>query len=159
MGNGPGADGTWMWFLHPSQNLYALEQYRRMGEIAYVEERKRQAVEWIKEDPLRFLGTCFKKFVFYWGGVPKTSNFPPPEVKNSLFLASSILCFWGLGRALRRRKPGAWLFFWLILLYPFVYYVVFPHARYRHPIEPEIGILIVYVISEAKKQDRPKTVA
>lgn len=152
MGNGPGADGTWMWFLHPSQNLYALGQYRKLGEVAYVEERKREAVEWISADPVRFVGNSLKKFVYYWGGVPKTSNFPPPEVKNALFLASSILCFWGLGRALRRRRAGAWLFFWLILLYPFVYYVVFPHARYRHPIEPEIGILIVYLISEAQRR-------
>jgi 4-amino-4-deoxy-L-arabinose transferase-like glycosyltransferase len=159
MGNGPGADGTWMWFLHPSQNFYALQRYRRMGEITYIEERKREAIAWIKEDPTRFLGTSFKKFVYYWGGVPKTSNFPPPEVKNSLFLASSVLCFWGLARALRRRRPGAWLFFWLMLCYPAVYYIVFPHARYRHPIEPEIGILIVYLISEAEKKTQGKIVA
>jgi hypothetical protein len=75
-------------------------------------------------------------------------------VKNSLFLASSVLCFWGLARALRRGRPGAWLFFWLILCYPAVYYMVFPHARYRHPIEPEIGILIVYLIAEARKKGK-----
>jgi 4-amino-4-deoxy-L-arabinose transferase-like glycosyltransferase len=154
MGNGPGADGTWMWFLHPSQNYYALQQYRQLGEIAYVEQRKEEATAWIREDPLRFIGICLRKFVYYWGGVPKTSNFPPPEVKNALFLASSILCFWGLARALRRKRNGSWLFFLLLLLFPAVYYVVFPHARYRHPIEPEIGILIVYLISEAESRRR-----
>jgi hypothetical protein len=46
------------------------------------------------------------------------------------------------------------LFFWLILSYPAVYYFVFPHPRYRHPIEPELGILIVYVISEAELKGR-----
>ena len=56
---------------------------------------------------------------------------------------------------MRKRRHGAWLFFWLILSYPAVYYAVFPHPRYRHPIEPELGILMVYVISEAqKKPDR-----
>ncbi len=29
-----------------------------------------------------------------------------------------------------------------------VYYFVFPHARYRHPIEPELTILIVFLLSE-----------
>ena len=154
MGNGPNADGTWMWYLHPTQNVYALQQYERLGELAYVAERKREAVDWIKQDPARFLGVSFKKFVYYWAGVPKLSNFPPPEVKNALFLASSILCFWGLLRALRKRKPGAWLFFWLLLCYPLVYYVVFPHARYRHPIDPEIGILAVFLINEAEKKPR-----
>ena len=152
MGNGPGADGTWMWYLHPTQNLYALRQYERLGEISYIAERKQEAVDWIKQDPARFVGVSFKKLVYYWAGVPKTSNFPPPEVKNSMFLASSVLCFFGLGLAIRRRKPGAWLFFWLILCYPLVYYVVFPHARYRHPIDPEVGMLAIYVIAAAEKR-------
>jgi len=69
-----------------------------------------------------------------------------------VFLASSVLALWGLARALRKRRPGAWLFFCLILCYPLVYYVTFPHARYRHPIEPELTILIVYVISEAERK-------
>jgi hypothetical protein len=30
-----------------------------------------------------------------------------------------------------------------------VYYFVFPHARYRHPIEPELFILIVFLLSQA----------
>ena len=158
MGNGPNADGTWMWYLHPTQNVYQLQQYQKLGEIAYVAERKQQAVDWIKQDPARFLVISLRKFVYYWAGVPKLSNFPPPAVKNALFFASSILCFWGLGRALRKHRPGAWLFFWLILCYPLVYYVVFPHARYRHPIDPEIGILGIYVISEAEKKSRPARV-
>ena len=50
--------------------------------------------------------------------------------------------------------PMDWLLFWLILLYPAIYYVVFPGQRYRHPIEPEITILGVYLLTEAggKKQ-------
>jgi hypothetical protein len=154
MGNGPNADGTWQWYLHPTQNLNELHKYERMGEIAYVAERQHEAVEWMKEDPARFAWISFKKFVYYWAGVPKSSNIPPPEVKNALFLASSILCFWGLARALRKRRPGAWLFFLVLATFPFVYYIVFPHARYRHPIEPEIGILAIYVISEAEKKKK-----
>jgi 4-amino-4-deoxy-L-arabinose transferase-like glycosyltransferase len=159
MGNGPWANGTWMYFLHPSQNKLALERYTKMGEIAYVAERKRQAMESIKGDPGRFVVISLKKFVYYWGGVPRSSEiWWLAQFKNSLFLASSILFFWGLARALRKRLPGTWLFFWLILLYPAVYYVVFPHARYRHPIEPEAGILAVYLIIEAepRRQSSPK---
>ena len=79
-------------------------------------------------------------------------------LRNSLFLASSVLAFWGLGRALRQRKPGAWLFFWLVLSYPLVYYFVFPHPRYRHPIEPELGILMLYVISEVEGRRRSRQI-
>jgi 4-amino-4-deoxy-L-arabinose transferase-like glycosyltransferase len=148
IGNGAGADGTWREYLHPTQNVYEMRRFRQLGEITYVSERKREALQFIREDYARFFGLCLKRFVYYWAGVPKLSAFPPPEIKNSLFLASSVLAFWGLGRAIRQRQPGIWLFFWLILLYPLVYYIVFPHPRYRHPIEPELGIVIVYVVSE-----------
>jgi hypothetical protein len=129
--------------------------YRQMGEVAYVAERKREAIAFIREDYPRFLEISLKRLIYYWGGVPRLSEIPAlAPIKNSVFLASSLLAFWGLGRALRQHRPGAWLFFWLILFYPAVYYAVFPHPRYRHPIEPELGILIVYVISEARKQNR-----
>jgi 4-amino-4-deoxy-L-arabinose transferase-like glycosyltransferase len=153
IGNGPGANGTWMEYLHPSQNVFEMERYRRMGEIAYVKERKREALDFIRQDYARFLGLCVKRFIYYWSGVPRLEKIVwLAPTKNSIFLASSILAFWGLGRALRKRRPGAWLFFWLTLCYPAVYYFVFPHPRYRHPIEPELGILIIYVISEAERK-------
>jgi hypothetical protein len=127
--------------------------YREMGEVRYVAERKQEAMAFIREDYSRFLGLSLKRFIYYWGGVPRLSEIPAlAQTKNSVFLASSLLAFAGLGLALHKRRPGAWLFLWLILSYPTVYYAVFPHPRYRHPIEPELGILIVYVISEAEKK-------
>ena len=153
LGNGPGADGTWMEYLHPTQDAYAMRQFQAMGELAYIAMRKRQAVDYIKADYGRFAQLCLKRFVFFWAGTPKATD-PPwmSEVKNSVFLASSILMFWGLARALRQRKPGAWLLFWLILLYPAIYYFVYPGQRYRVPIEPEMTILCVFVVTEAVRK-------
>ncbi len=156
IGNGPWADGTWREYLHPTQNVVEMRRYREMGEIAYVAERQGEAMAFIREDYARFMRLNLKRFIYYWGGVPRSSEIPAlAPIKNSIFLASSVLAFWGLGRALRKRQPGAWLFFWLILSYPALYYVVFPHPRYRHPIEPELGILMVYVISEAERKTAP----
>jgi 4-amino-4-deoxy-L-arabinose transferase-like glycosyltransferase len=151
LGNGPGADGTWMDYLHPTKNAAEMRRYRQLGELDYVAERKGEAVDYIRADYGRFAGLCLRRFIYYWRGLPKPSENPVRGfLRNSLFLASSVLAFWGLGRALRKRKPGAWLFFWLVLSYPMIYYFVFPHPRYRHPIEPELGILILYVISEVQ---------
>jgi 4-amino-4-deoxy-L-arabinose transferase-like glycosyltransferase len=153
LGNGPGANGLWMEYLHPTKNVVQMELYREMGEMAYVAERKREAMAFIREDYGGFAGLCVKRFVFYWSGLPHSpdeSRLAP--VANSLYLASSLLAFWGLGRAIRKRRPGAWLFFWLVLCYPLVYYITFPHPRYRHPIEPELLILMVYVVSEVEKK-------
>ena len=154
LGNGNGADGTWMLYLHPTQDLYGMRQYTAMGELAYIAMRKRQALDFIKADYGRFAVLCLKRFIYYWNGPPKVSQiWWLMELRNSLFLASSVLMFWGLGRALRQHKPGAWLLFWLILLYPAVYYVVFPTPRYRHPIEPELTILGVYLLTEAGRKN------
>ena len=162
LGNGPGANGTWMEYLHPTQDVYAMRQYQSMGELAYIDMRKRQAVDYIKADYPRFAGLCLKRFIYFWAGPPKATQ--PPwlnDAKNSLYMASSVLTFWGLGRGLRMRKPGAWLLFWLLAIYPAVYYVVFPSPRYRVPIEPVMTILCVFVITEAGKKvtaaalDRP----
>ncbi len=153
LGNGPGADGTWMEYLHPTQDVYALRQYQSMGELAYIAMRKQEALDYIKADYARFAVLCVKRFIYFWAGSPKATQ--PPwmnEAKNSLFLASSVLMFWGLGRALRLRRPGAWLLFWLVLLYPAIYYVVFPSPRYRVPIEPEMTILCVFLLTETSKK-------
>jgi hypothetical protein len=160
IGNGPGANGTWREYLHPTQNVYEMRRYRQLREIAYVAERKREAIAFIREDYLRFVGLCIKRFIYYWAGRPRPAQISAlPPIENLVFLASSVLALWGLVRGLRKRRPGAWLFFWLILCYPLVYYVTFPHARYRHPIEPELTILMIYVISEAeRKGSRPKEI-
>lgn len=149
LGNGPGADGTWMAYLHPTQNPVELRRYEQMGEIAYVAARKGEALDFIRADYARFIWISFKRFVYYWAGRPRESA-SAALIDNSAFLASSVLAIWGLALALRGRRPGGWLFFWLVLCYPAIYYVVFPHARYRHPIEPELAILVAYVIAEAR---------
>ena len=159
LGNGPGADGTWMSYLHPTQNELALKQYQQMGEIAYVSERKRDALGFIRADYGRFAWLSLKRFVYYWAGRPRSSG--SALLDNSVFLASSVLALWGLGRAMRKHRPGAWLFFWLIVCYPAIYYFVYTIPRYRHPIEPEMTILCVFLITEAERKSalpRPKSV-
>lgn len=153
LGNGNGADGTLMVYLDPPHDPYAMWQFQAMGELPYIAMRKQQAINYIKADYGRFARLSLKRFVYYWAGTPKATE--PPwmnEVKNSLFLASSVLMFWGLFRALRQRRTGAWLLFWLILLYPAIYYFVYPGQRYRVPIEPEMTILCVYLLMEAGKK-------
>jgi Dolichyl-phosphate-mannose-protein mannosyltransferase len=151
LGNGPGADGNLMLYLDATHDVYAMRQFQEMGELAYIAMRKRQAFDYIKDDYARFAGLCVRRFIYFWAGPPKdTQPWWLSSAKNSLFLASSVLMFWGLGRALRLRKLGAQLLFWLILLYPAIFYFVYPGQRYRHPIEPEMTILCVFVLTEAK---------
>jgi 4-amino-4-deoxy-L-arabinose transferase-like glycosyltransferase len=154
LGNGPGARGTWMFDLIPSRNKAEFAKYASMGEVAYAAEQKQEAVQFIKSDMRRFLVLCGKKFLYYWGGNPRSPILQPKALENVFAIATAIVCFWGLIRSLRKRIPGAWLFFWLILLYPAVYYVTFPNPRYRLPIEPYIVMLGIFLITEAAKKKR-----
>jgi hypothetical protein len=107
--------------------------------------------DWIGTHPARFAVISLKRFFYYWNGIPRaTSSLAPVDFRTSAFLATSVLALWGLVRAVRQKRPGAWLFAGLVLTYPTVYYFVFPHARYRHPIEPELVILIVFLLSQIR---------
>lgn len=160
LGNGNGADGTLMLYLDPPHDPYAMRQFESMGELNYIAMRKQQATDYIKSDCARFSVLCFRRFVYFWASPPKPTRPAWLEaLKQSLFLGSSILALWGLGLALLRRKPGAWLLFWLILLYPAIYYAVYAIPRYRHPIEPELLILCVFLVEEAVRPKVPKVAA
>jgi hypothetical protein len=153
LGNWKGADGMLMPYLQPSLNKLEFERFQRMGELAYAADCKRLAFDWVRENPGRFVVISLKRFFYYWNGVPRsTDSIAFWDFRTSLFLASSVIALWGMGRALRQKVHGAWLFAGLIMTYPTTYYFVFPHARYRHPIEPELLILAVFLIAETKKQ-------
>jgi hypothetical protein len=156
LGNNKLSDGMLFATLQPNLNILEFQKFKQMGELAYEADCRRLAFEWIREHPRKFVVISLKRFFYYWNSVPKpTDSLAPVDFRGSLFLASSVLGIWGLGRALRKKLPGAWLFAGLILTYPTVYYFVFPHARYRHPIEPELFMLGVYLLSEVKWRALP----
>ncbi len=151
LGNNKLADGMLIATLQPNLNQPELENFQRMGEIAYEAYCRQRAFDWIRANPGRFVVITMKRFFYYWNGVPRnTDSVAPWDFRSSLFLGSSVLAIWGLGRALRQKRPGAWLFAGLVATYPTVYYFVYPHARYRHPIEPELIILMVFLLSEVR---------
>jgi hypothetical protein len=156
LGNWKSADGMLMAYLQPSQSKLEFAKFQSMGELAYSADCKRLALEWIRQDPTRFAVVSLKRFFYYWNGVPReTSSVAPIDFRTSLFLATSVVALWGLGRAIRQKRCGAWLFAGLVLTYPTIYYFVFPHARYRHAIEPELFILSVFLITEAVRRSQP----
>ena len=143
-----------MAYLQPNLNKLELEKFQRLGELAYAADCKRLASDWVRANPGRFVVISMKRFFYFWNGVPKpTDSRAPWDFRTSLFLASSVLSWWGLVRALRQKVRGAWLFAGLILTYPTTYYFVYPHARYRHPIEPELFILAVFLLLQASKRE------
>jgi 4-amino-4-deoxy-L-arabinose transferase-like glycosyltransferase len=157
LGNGDAARGWSMVYQQPNLNPGELEGFKQMGELAYAEARQQEAMSFIRRAPGRWMVLTAEKIFYYWGSIPKAADsVPVTAIKMSIFLLSSVLAFWGATRAVRQKKPGAWLYVTLLLVYPLIYYIVYPHARYRHPIEPELMILIVFMISELWNKPKPK---
>ncbi len=151
LGNNKLADGMLIATLQPNLTKLEFEKFQRLGEIAYETDCRREAFDWIRANPGRFAIISMKRFFYYWNGVPRpTDSTAPWDFRSSLFLASSVLAIWGLGRALRKKVPGAWLFAGLVATYPTTYYFVFPLARYRHPFDPELVILAVFLLCQAR---------
>jgi len=150
MGNGPGSDGLLMEFEHPFQDPHQLRLYAAMGEVRYVSMRGAAAKQYIAADPAHFFADAGRRVYFYWFGVPQADVAPAVEAGRVLdFGFISLAGLFGLALALRRRVPAAVLFAWAILLLPVPYYAVTVAARFRHPLEPLLCILGVYLFQSA----------
>ncbi len=152
LGNGPGATGLLMEHDHPIQAPDQLRLYTRLGEIPYSNMRGQQAMAFIHSDPMLFVGNTVKRVFFFWAGVPHPSSKTEwVEYARSLnFIFGSVCGLLGLALALHRKVPAAGLFAWAFLLLPLVYYAVAAHARFRHPLEPLIVVLGVYLFQSAE---------
>ena len=153
LGNTPNATGMWQVWLHPSQNVREFHEYQQMGEAAYIHSKLEETLQFIHNHPGHFAFLTFAHFIYYWSEPPHAEAYPGIyELKFFFALAASVLGIWGLVLALRRHSPAAVLYLLLFLTYPMVYYITFPHPRYRHPIEPELLILVLFFISQVGKE-------
>jgi len=154
MGNGPGSTGFLMEYLHPFQDPIQLRRYAQLGEVRYVAERNAAARAFIAAHPGHFAADVLRRIDFFWAGVPHPSDERwYNEIGRTVnFAFLSITGLLGLGLALRNRIPAAGLFACGFLLLPLPYYLVTVHARFRHPLEPLIAILGVYLFQSATRR-------
>ncbi|MDE1178605.1 MAG: hypothetical protein PW789_18680 [Edaphobacter sp.] len=133
------------------------KRYRQMGELAYVRERNVEANALIAANHGRFVRYAIKRVYFFWFGVPKPEDHgilvEATRRLNYCFICTAALM--GLALSLRQRVPASGLFTAIFLILPAPYYIVTVQARFRHPIEPIMTVLIVFLFQSAtssKKQ-------
>jgi hypothetical protein len=144
------------------------KQYVRMGEIAFVKMRGDEAKARIAARPGRTARWTLDRFLFFWDGTPHPAN---GHLLNE-YLRQLSYCFLSvcglLGLALmfhpngqrmpagdpglRRRVEGAGLFALIFLLLPLPYYLVTVQPRFRHPMEPLIAVLAVYLFRSTEEK-------
>jgi 4-amino-4-deoxy-L-arabinose transferase-like glycosyltransferase len=139
--------------LHPAGNDGEFERFRQMGELSYIKESKRQALNFIAAHPDTFIWLTVKRVGYFWTGNSQLLQIFPlsgrfAAARYVLFTSVSVLAFVGLLLAFRNRNPVVPLFAIALTIFPLVYYVTHPTPRYRHTIEPAMVLLAVYAITE-----------
>ncbi len=135
------------------------QRYVRLGEVRYAQEKGVQAVSTLRAHPVLLARNTAYRIYFFWFGVPHPSEGKVAgEITRTVnygFL--SVAGLLGLGLALRQRAPGTWLFALVFLLMPLPYYLVTVQARFRHPMEPLIAVLAVYLFRSTSSRSAPSS--
>jgi 4-amino-4-deoxy-L-arabinose transferase-like glycosyltransferase len=148
IGNNENPQEAWKEELHPIFNSRERAHYIAVGEIEYMREKQRAAIEFMLTHPARDISQSVSRFIATWsGGTPtpvldfiRTPGwwFRGVLVFNFLMAlgtAAGILVLW--------KKRGAYLFPLAVfpLVFPWAYYLTLVVPRYRLPIDPAVMLL------------------
>jgi hypothetical protein len=139
-------------WANPPHNLAEMAEYTRVGEVAYMAEKKQQAISEVRAHPVRFVWATLRRIVFTWTGYWNLSSayrqiepFALPNVFMTTVL--SVLAVSGLALGFARARGFAILFAMLLLVFPVVYYITHPSMAYRHPLDPLLILLGVFAFT------------
>jgi hypothetical protein len=130
--------------------------YQQLGEARYVKEKSDLAKENIRRHPMWIAKWTVQRVFFFWAGVPHgfEDSFFIEFFRDINYGFLSIGGLLGVCLGVKRRVPGAWLLASMFLFQPVIYYLVTVQARFRHPIEPFICVVTVYLFQSAEPSRR-----
>lgn len=144
LGNYHYSNGMGYLGLHPGANPREFRKYAQMGEQAYIQEARQEAFDFVRRYPREFIDLTLHRALWFWDGTP--ISFQGYEWwKPWEFCVLSITGWLGLIFVLTRRPRGWFLYLACLLVYPAPYYFVYPIAKYRYAIEPEMLLLSLYL--------------
>jgi len=144
--NGDTSESNSNW-AHPASNPAEMRRYETLGEIAYIQEKRELAVDFVKHHPVFFVVASVRRMVRFWTGFwsfsPAYLKYEPLDVPNvlfCLFLVSFMIR--GLTRWWREDKDAALPYLLAVLVFPLPYYLTHSSMDYRQPIEPIMLVLV-----------------
>jgi 4-amino-4-deoxy-L-arabinose transferase-like glycosyltransferase len=152
--NNAQSEGLWTRAEHPGNDPEAMRRFQELGEIRFMDVMKIEVRKFIREHPEKFLWFTVKRAVYFWIAPPQAtiiSGYDLMISRHVNFLLAALFAFSGLWLTIRNRVPGGVLLACFLLIYPLPYYLVNPFPRYKHPIEPVMLMLVVYLFSESRK--------
>ena len=150
-GNHPGGLGRIEFGIGPADNVAQRERYQQLGEIAYVRQRRWEALQFIRQSPIHYARLVLYRVEYWWFAQGEGA---PIFIFYRLL---SVLSLTGMALAWRRwRVTGTLPLFGAVVIYPLVYYLTDVYARYRYPIEPFLMVFAGYALSRAFEFRRSK---
>lgn len=125
------------------------EEYQKIGELAYMAEKRREAFAFIARHPGQYARLCLERFgeMWVWTGryLPYGDRLPRP-LWEAFYLSLPLFATVGLVAAFRERLPAALPLAFVLCLFPAVYVITHYSPPYRHPVEPEMMLLAAYAL-------------
>jgi len=152
--NNDASAGLWTRSEHPGNDAGAMQRFQQLGEIGFMDEKKAQVHQFIRQHPGEFAVFSLKRVWYFWAAPPQMVELGGYDLgfaRHVEFLLAAGFAFAGFFLTWRRRNRYTWLLAAFLLAYPLPYYLVNPFQRYKHPIEPVMLLLIVYLLWEARK--------
>ena len=154
LGNNDAYRDAFPGWLHPIDSVGERAQYMRMGEIAYMQEKKRETIEWVKAHPGRALQLIWQRFVATWLGTPHPwRDFwrESEPLVRIVFVANFLAALGGLAGLMTLGADSALRKYFvpvaaLPILFPFAFYFSQALLRYRYPIDPIVMLLVALAI-------------
>jgi hypothetical protein len=159
IGNGPETEVRERYWLHYTNNLEEREKLIRLGEAAYMDECKREAMEFIRTHPGTFAKQTARKILYIWTGIwslsPSYLRQNPQDLYDiPPFTLMTVLTIAGLWRAFQNGNSAGWVYAAALFFAPLSYYISHVQARYRHPMDPFFVILAAYAVIEHLRHRR-----
>ena len=146
IGNYHYSNGMGYFGFHPGSNPWQLQKYIELGEQGYINWSKQQALSFVRQYPKEFLDLSLHRMLWFWDGTPLLYQ-AQEWWKPWEFWPFSATAWLGWIFLLTRRPRGWVLYSACMVAYPLPYYIVYPIAKYRYAIEPEMLLLSIYLAS------------
>ena len=150
LGNNPEVPISASPWLHPNDDPREKQEFLRVGEVAYMREKKVAAVHFILTHPADTLRFPYHRVLLTWTGFEDSISdvwpYAKPALRAELALNYALPLLMLCGLLLAHRNLGELSFPLLnvVVFFPAVYYVCHTNARYRHPIDTVMVALSAY---------------
>jgi len=139
--------------LHPNHSDAELREYEQLGETAYMARKERQAKQYIREHPAKYVYRVLRRIIYMWTGFwsfdRRYLSEEPLDLPNILLSSAlTIMALAGLRELWQVNEALGVRFVIVFAFFPLVYYFSHPETYYLRPIDPLIDLLAAYFVTQ-----------